>query len=73
MFGEAVSWFERALEAPGRKNEEYLAVKYELVVTYKSQEDYVSAKKAAEEILRVNQGYRNIVDIYEEIKRKRAV
>ena len=73
MFGEAVSWFERALEAPGRKNEEYLAVKYELVVTYKSQEDYVSAKRAAEEILRVNQGYRNIVDIYEEIKRKRAV
>ncbi|MCX6584789.1 MAG: tetratricopeptide repeat protein [Candidatus Aminicenantes bacterium] len=73
MFGEAVSWFERALEAPGRKNEEYLAVKYELVVTYKSQEDYVSAKRAAEDILRVNQGYRNIVDIYEEIKRKRAV
>lgn len=73
MFGEAVSWFERAMEAPGRKNEEYLAVKYELVITYKSQEDYPSAKKAAEDILRVNPGYRNITDIYEEIKRKRPV
>ncbi len=73
MFGEAVSWFERAMEAPGRKNEEYLAVKYELVITFKLQEDYVSAKRAAEDILRVNQDYRNIVDIYEEIKRKRAV
>jgi tetratricopeptide (TPR) repeat protein len=71
MFGEAVSWFERALETDGRKNEEYLAVKYELVITFKVQEDYPSAKRAAEDILRVNPGYRNIADIYEEIKRRR--
>ncbi|MDQ1352833.1 MAG: Tetratricopeptide repeat protein, partial [Acidobacteriota bacterium] len=71
MFSEAVSWFERAMEAPGRKNEEYLAVKYELVITYKLQEDYPSSKRAAEDILRVNPGYRNITDLYEEIKRRR--
>lgn len=73
MFGEAVNWFERALESPGRKNEEYLAVTYELVITYKLQEDYPSAKKAAEDIMRVNPGYRDIAVLHEEIKRKRIV
>ncbi|HLP45608.1 MAG TPA: tetratricopeptide repeat protein, partial [Candidatus Kapabacteria bacterium] len=73
MFSEAVNWFEQALEAPGRKDEEYLAVSYELVITYKLQEDYPSAKKAAEGILRVNPGYRDIAALYEEIKRKRVI
>ncbi|HLP60866.1 MAG TPA: tetratricopeptide repeat protein, partial [Candidatus Deferrimicrobium sp.] len=73
MFSEAVNWFEQALEAPGRKDEEYLAVSYELVITYKLQEDYHSAKKAAEDILRVNPGYRDIAALHEEIKRKRVV
>ncbi|MCU0289826.1 MAG: tetratricopeptide repeat protein [Acidobacteria bacterium] len=72
MFSEAVNWFEQALEAPDRKDEEYLAVSYELVITYKLQEDYLSAKNAAESIMRINPGYRDIAAIYDEIKRKRG-
>jgi tetratricopeptide (TPR) repeat protein len=69
MFSEATTWFEKALVIPDRKDEEYLAVRFEMVVTYKLKEDYPSAKKVAEDIMRIDMGYRNIMDVYEEIKR----
>lgn len=69
MFGEAANWFEKAAATPDRKHEEYLAVKFELVITYKLQEDFASAKKFAEDILRIDSSYRNIADIYDEIKK----
>jgi tetratricopeptide (TPR) repeat protein len=70
MFSEAANWFEKAAATPDRKHEEYLAVKFELVITYNLQEDFASAKKYAEDILRIDSGYRNIADIYDEIKKK---
>ncbi|MCP5106283.1 MAG: tetratricopeptide repeat protein [bacterium] len=72
MFSEAVTWFEKAAEVPDRKLEEYLAVKFELVMTYRLQEDFLSAKRIAEDILRTDSGYRNIVEIYEELQRNLA-
>jgi hypothetical protein len=69
MFSEAVSWFIRAAESPDRKIEEYLAVKFELVMTYRLQEDFESAAAVAEEIVNMDSTYRNITEIYEEIKR----
>jgi len=69
MFSEAAAWFEKAAATPDRQHEEYLAVKFELVITYKLQENFDSAKKMAEDILRINSGYRNIADVYDEIKR----
>ena len=68
MFSEAANWFEKAAATPDRKHEEYLAVKFELVITYKLQEDFASAKKYAEDILRIDSSYRNIAEIYDEIK-----
>ncbi|MGE5342832.1 MAG: tetratricopeptide repeat protein [Candidatus Omnitrophota bacterium] len=68
MFGEAVSWFEKALETANRKKEEYLAVKYEMVLTLKLKEDYTTAKQILEEIIRVNPEYRNVINLYREIK-----
>ncbi len=69
MFSEAITWFEKALVIPDRKDEEYLAVRFEMVVTYKLKEDFPAAKKVAEDIMRIDMGYRNIMDVYEEIKR----
>lgn len=69
MFSEAVSWFIKAAESPDRKVEEYLAVKFELVMTYRLQEDFESAAAVAEQIIKMDSSYRNITEIYEEIRR----
>jgi tetratricopeptide (TPR) repeat protein len=68
MFTEAITWFEKALETPSRRQEEYLAVKYELVITLKVKEDYRSAQKVLEEIIQVAPNYRNVAMLYTEIK-----
>lgn len=68
MFTEAVSWFERALETPERRKEEYLAVRYELVITLKLKEDYRRALKLCVDILKIDQSYRDVADIYRELK-----
>jgi len=70
MLEESVGWFEKALNSPERKEEEYKAVKYELVITARLKEDYPYAQKVALEILRGDPEYRNIRDIYSEIKKK---
>ena len=69
MFDEAVGWFDKALELEGRESEEYIALKYELVLTFRLKEDPESAKKILEEILSENPKYRNAPELYEEIKK----
>jgi tetratricopeptide (TPR) repeat protein len=69
MYSEAISWFEKAAEVPNRKRDEYLAVNYEMVLTYRLQENYESAKKYAEAILKIEPNFRNITEIYEDIKK----
>ena len=68
MLGEAVTWYEKALETPDRKEEEYLAIKYELVLTLKAKEDYGKTAAVIEDMMRMNPNYRNIAQIYQEIK-----
>lgn len=70
MLDEAVTWFEKAHETPDRKEEEYRAVKYELFLTTRQKEDYAYAKRLAQEIMKQDPNYRNIREIYEEIKNK---
>jgi tetratricopeptide (TPR) repeat protein len=70
MFEESINWFEKALESQDRKEDDYKAVKYELILTAKLKEDYLYAKKLAAEILNKDPNYRNIKEIYEEIKGK---
>jgi tetratricopeptide (TPR) repeat protein len=68
MLEEAIGWFEKALESPDRRTEEYKAVKYELIVTSRMRDDFPYAKKLAREIIQDDPNYRNIREIYEEIK-----
>jgi tetratricopeptide (TPR) repeat protein len=70
MFEESINWFEKALESPDRKEDDYKAVKYELILTAKLKEDYLYAKKLAAEIMNKDPKYRDIKAIYEEIKGK---
>lgn len=67
MLGEAVTWYEKALETPERNEEEYLAIKYELVMTLKAKEDYQKAKSVIEDMMRTHPNYRNIAHLYQEI------
>ncbi len=70
MFEESINWFEKALESQDRKDDDYKAVKYELILTAKLKEDYLYAKKLAAEILSKDPKYRDIKEIYDEIKGK---
>ncbi|MCX6558341.1 MAG: tetratricopeptide repeat protein [Candidatus Aminicenantes bacterium] len=70
MFEESINWFEKALEIQDRKEDDYKAVKYELILTAKLKEDYLYAKKLAAEILGKDPNYRNIKEIYDEVKGK---
>jgi tetratricopeptide (TPR) repeat protein len=68
MFGEAISWFEKALAAPGRRTQEYLAIKYELVITLKLKEDYRQALKMTAEILKEDPNYRDGRVLFQELR-----
>ncbi|MBN2399806.1 MAG: tetratricopeptide repeat protein [Candidatus Aminicenantes bacterium] len=70
MFEESINWFEKALESHDRKDDDYKAVKYELILTARLKEDYLYAKKLAAEILSKDPKYRDIKEIYDEIKGK---
>jgi len=70
MMDESIGWFEKALQTPGRKDDEYNAVKYELVQTAKLKDDYLYAKKLAFEILKNDPNYRNIKEVFAELKDK---
>ncbi|MCK4889324.1 MAG: hypothetical protein KAS97_05285, partial [Candidatus Aminicenantes bacterium] len=63
LMDDAITWFKKALDDKGRKSEEYLAVKYELVVTYKIKENYKDALEVIDEISKINPNYRDISDL----------
>ncbi|UCH94725.1 MAG: tetratricopeptide repeat protein [Candidatus Aminicenantes bacterium] len=68
MFDEAITWFEKALDIQDRRKEEYLAIKYELVITLKLKEDYKKALKFTVDILKEDQGYRDAKALYKEMR-----
>lgn len=68
MFTEAITWFDKALDTPDRRKEEYLAVKYEMVITLKLKEDFNGAIQKLKEIIKVAPNYRNVGQLHEEIK-----
>ncbi len=70
MMDEAIGWFEKALGTPDRKDDEYNAVKYELVQTAKLKEDFLYAKKLAFEILKKDPNYRDIKTVFKELQDK---
>jgi tetratricopeptide (TPR) repeat protein len=70
MMDESIGWFEKALGTPGRKDDEYNAVKYEMVQTAKLKEDFLYAKKLAFEILKKDPNYRDIKTVFEELRDK---
>ncbi len=70
MMDESIGWFEKALATSDRKDDEYNAVKYEMVQTAKLKEDYLYAKKLAFEILKKDPNYRDIKAVFQELQNK---
>jgi len=68
MFGEAINWFEKALATPDRRTQEYLAIKYELVITLKLKEDYRQALRLTAEILKEDPNYRDGRSLFQELR-----
>jgi len=68
MFSEAINWFEKALATPNRGTQEYLAIKYELVITLKLKEDYRQALRITAEILKQDPNYRDGRVLFQEIR-----
>lgn len=67
MYDDAISWLYKALEAPDRLEDEYLAVKYELVITYKMKEDFKIALNIVSEIMKKNPKFRDVTEIHNEL------
>ncbi len=70
MFDDAINWFDKALETPERKEEEYLAIRYELALTFRLKEDYNSAVKMIKEIKKVNPNFRDVDKLQKELTAK---
>ena len=68
MFGEAINWFEKALDTPDRSAQEYLAIKYEMVITLKLKEDFRLALRITAEILKQDPNYRDGRALFQEIR-----
>ncbi len=68
MLEEAMNWFERALQIEGRVREEYLAIKFEMLLTAMQKEDNSLARKLASEIHSTDPEYRNIQEIMDQLK-----
>jgi tetratricopeptide (TPR) repeat protein len=68
MFGEAINWFEKALDTPDRRTQEYMAIKYELVITLKLKEDYRHALKLTVEILKEDPNFRDGRGLFQELR-----
>jgi len=68
MFGEAINWFEKALDTPERRTQEYLAIRYELVITLKLKEDYRQALKITADILKEDPNYRDGRALFQELR-----
>jgi tetratricopeptide (TPR) repeat protein len=68
MFGEAINWFEKALDTPERRTQEYLAIKYELVITLKLKEDYRQALRFTVDILKEDPNYRDGRAVLQELR-----
>jgi len=69
MYEDSLSWLEKALDTPDRMNEEYLAIRYEIVATYLKMENYQLALKTAEDIMDENPKFRNVSEIYDKLKK----
>lgn len=68
MMDEALGWFEKALAMPGRKDDEYNAVRYEMVQTARLKEDFAAARRLASEILKKDPNYRDIKAVIAELQ-----
>ncbi|HYJ86900.1 MAG TPA: tetratricopeptide repeat protein [Pyrinomonadaceae bacterium] len=58
----AVLWFKKGIETPGRSQEEYKALQYELGSAYEQMEDLTQAAAAFTEVYGVDVGYRDIAE-----------
>jgi tetratricopeptide (TPR) repeat protein len=58
----AVLWFKKGIETPGRSQEEYKALQYELGSAYEQMEDLTQAAAAFTEVYGVDVGYRDVAE-----------
>jgi tetratricopeptide (TPR) repeat protein len=56
----AIMWFKRGLSAPGCRDEEYKAIRYELALVYEKTGDRESAIKHFSEIYGIDANYRDV-------------
>jgi tetratricopeptide (TPR) repeat protein len=70
MHSEGITWLKKALGLPGRQDDEYLNIKYELISCYDLSEDMESAKELANEIMGINPDFRDIREIHSKLMRE---
>ena len=69
--GEAVRWYERALEAPGASNEELQGLRYDLADTLLQQGEDQAALDQFQSILESDPGYRDVQSRVSDLRSRR--
>jgi len=69
MHSEALTWFKKALNYGGRKKDEYLSIKYEMLHIYLAGNDRTAAVELARDIIKQNPDFRDVSKILDRIQR----
>ena len=66
----AVKWFEKGLAAPGRADEEYKGIRYDLADAYEQSGELHQALSAFEEVFGQDASFRDVGERIERLKEK---
>jgi hypothetical protein len=58
----AIKWFERGLKAPGRTDEEYLGLRYDLAAAHEATGDVATAREMFSELWAQNANFRDVAE-----------
>ncbi len=67
----AIKWFEKGLDIPGRRDEEYSGLRYDLAQAYEAANQLERALELYMEIYRVNARFRDVKDRVRELQAAR--
>ncbi len=65
----AVKWYQRGLERPGDKDEEYQGLKYDLAVLYMEMGDYARSQELFTDVYGLNAKYRDVSQKMKELEK----
>lgn len=67
MYSEAITWLQKALEVEGRSQGEYMAIRYELTMCHRQDENLPAALQVLGDMMAIDPDYRDVAKLFAEI------